>query len=119
MKYIKPTPITDTEFISSTRAENDHAAWSAATTYALAARVISTATHRIYESVQAGNLNHALTDVAWWIDIGPTNRWAMFDTVVGSITSQATPLTVVPALALAVRAVMRNWGLPIRLRRVR
>lgn len=30
-----------------------------------------------------------------WIEVGPTNRWAMFDTAVGSKTSGATPLTAV------------------------
>jgi hypothetical protein len=97
MKFLKPTQISDALLISSTRAENDYTAWASGTTYALAAKCISTTTHRIYESVQAGNLNHAVTDTVWWLDIGPTNRWAMFDQKVGTITSQATPLTVVLA----------------------
>ncbi len=97
MKFLKPTTLTTAMLISSTRAENDYTAWSAATTYALAQRCIDTTTHRIYESVQATNLNHAVTLTAWWIDVGPTNRWAMFDQAVGSVTSQATPLTVVIA----------------------
>lgn len=97
MQFLKPTPITDAQFVSSTRAENDYAAWSNATTYAEGDRVISTTTHRIYQSVQAGNLNHnpAADDGTWWIDAGPTNRWAMFDSAIGTLTSQATPLTVV------------------------
>jgi hypothetical protein len=97
MQFLKPTPITDAQFVSSTRAENDHAAWSNATTYAEGDRVILTSTHRIYYSVQAGNLNHnpATDDGTWWLDIGPTNRWAMFDNALGTVTAQATPLTVV------------------------
>lgn len=99
MKFINPVAITDAMLISSTRAENDYTAWASGATYALAARVISTTTHRIYESVQAGNLNHNPTtdDGSWWIDVGPTNRWAMFDQTVGTVTAQATPLTVVLA----------------------
>ncbi|MCX7177721.1 MAG: hypothetical protein NTX56_02800 [Proteobacteria bacterium] len=97
MKFIDPVTITDAILISSTRAETDHAAYNSGTTYTLAAHCISTTTHRIYESMQAGNLNHNPTtdDGTWWIDIGPTNRWAMFDQKAGSVTSQATPLTVV------------------------
>jgi len=98
LKFITPVAINDATLISSTRAENDYAAWAVGTTYALGARVIKASTHRIYESVQAGNLGHdPATDTsgAWWVDVGPTNRWAMFDKTVGSITSQATPLTVV------------------------
>lgn len=98
MRLLRPVTITDALLISSTAPETDYAAWSAATTYALGNRVIKTSTHRIYESVQGSNLNHdpaADTTSTWWLDIGPTNRWAMFDQAVGSQTSQATPLTVV------------------------
>jgi len=95
MKFITPTPVTNSVFVSSTRAENDHAAYNVATTYAEGNRVISTTTHRIYESVQSANTGNSLTDIAWWVDIGPTNRWAMFDAVIGTVTAQATPLTVV------------------------
>lgn len=97
MNFIDPISIADAVLVSSTRAENDYSAWSSGTTYAAGGHCISTTTHRIYESMQAGNINHAPTtdDGTWWIDIGPTNRWAMFDSAVGSITSQATPLTVV------------------------
>lgn len=97
LKFLTPVAIGDAQFVSSTRAEDDYAAWSSATTYAAGARVIKTSTHRIYESVQGNNLNHdPATDTSgWWVDIGPTNRWAMLDRVVGTITCQASPLTVV------------------------
>ncbi len=96
MKVITPTPITDALFTSSTAAETDYAAYAAGTTYALGAKVIRTSTHRIYESLQAGNVGHTPeTSPTWWLDIGPTNRWAMFDTVIGTKTTLASPLTVV------------------------
>lgn len=97
MKFIKPTTIDNTVLISSNRAEDDYAAWASATTYGLGDHAISTALHRIYESVQAANLNHdpaGTAAAAWWLDIGPTNRWAMFDDVVGTVTERITPLTV-------------------------
>ena len=96
MKFIRPVAISNSKFVSSTVPETDYAAWSGATTYALADRVISTTTHRIYESVQAGNLNqNPTTDTGtWWIDIGPTNRWAMLDTSIGTATTAAAPWTM-------------------------
>lgn len=97
-KFLNPVPITDSILVSSTRAETDYSAWSGGATYAAGDKVIKTSTHRIYQSAQGSNTNHdPATDTTgtWWTDIGPTNRWAMFDESVGSVTSQATPLTVV------------------------
>lgn len=68
----------------------DPAAYNAATTYALAARVHVASVHKIYESVQAGNVGHdPTTDTTntWWVEVGATNRWRMFD---GKNTSQTT-----------------------------
>ena len=83
MQFIKPVSISDATLISSTIAETDYSAWSSGTTYALGDKVILTSTHRVYESLQAANTNHNPTEAAstWWLDIGPTNRWAMFDDV--------------------------------------
>ncbi len=96
MKFIEPVTLADAALISSTIDETEHAAWAAGTTYAAAARVI--AGHRIYESVQADNLGHdPATDATatWWVDVGPTNRWAMFDASVGTVSQIAGTLTVV------------------------
>lgn len=98
MKVITPTPITDALFASSTAPETDHAAYNAGTTYALGDRCIRTSTHRIYESLVAGNIgNTPETSPVQWLDVAPTNRWAMFDSVVGTVTTLASPLTVVLA----------------------
>lgn len=93
MRLLRPTAINDAALISSNVPETV-ATWSSATTYALGAQVRNDATHRIFESVQAGNLNHELDDPAWWTDIGPTNRWAMFDQAVGTQTMGATGIDV-------------------------
>lgn len=103
LSVLKPVSIIDAMLISSTAPETDYTAWSAATTYALAQRCISVTTHRIYESAQGGNLNRDPTNInnrvgtttLWWIDAGPTNKWAMFDSVVSTQTIIASPLTVV------------------------
>lgn len=102
LSLMKPVVITDAMFTSSTAAETDYAAYNAATTYAVGNRCISTTTHRIYESLVAGNLNHDPTNIdnrigltPFWLDVSATNKWKMFDDQVASQTTVATPLTVV------------------------
>ena len=179
MKFVKPTPITDSLFVSSTKAETDYTAWSATTIYAAGDWcMLTTGYHRVYQALIGKKSTvtmtiaspcvvswtaHGLTDgtaivftttgalptgltagttyyvkspatdtfnVALtsggaaintsgtqsgthtcglasnynkapnsnsltWLDSGPTGRWAMFDGTVGTVTSQATPLTVV------------------------
>ena len=100
MKIIRPVVVDDYVLDVSNITENDYAAYSGATTYALGDRVISTATHRIYESLQSANTNNALpvspeTITEWWQDIGATNRWKMFDGVVESQSSNADSIQVV------------------------
>jgi len=85
-------------------------AWSGATTYAAGDTVSSAAYHRVYESLQAGNLNHAVpvppeTENSYWIDIGPTNKWAMLDLSRNTQTVIASPLTVEVAPGERINAV--------------
>lgn len=97
MKIIRPTTITDAMLTSSTVTEADHAAYSAATTYALGDRVIvTTGDHRIYESLQAGNVGHTpSTSPTWWLPISATNRWKAFDTKLADQTSNTTSINYV------------------------
>jgi hypothetical protein len=101
MRVIKPITITDALFTSSTVPETDYAAWNAATSYTLGARVIRTTTHRVYVCLIAGvdavtpEASCLLTSSPRWLDYGPTNRWAMFDGQVSTATAIASPLTVV------------------------
>jgi hypothetical protein len=81
-------------------------------TYALGDRVLyldgTIPAYLIYESAQASNTGHALTDPAWWTFVSYGNQWKMFDTVsnsqtislTGSIVAQffATPLANTVAL---------------------
>lgn len=102
MKIIRPVAVTDAILTSSSIAENDHAAYNGATTYADGDRVISVTTHRIYESLAGSNLGNALpvspeTETAWWLDVGATNRWKMFDSGVATQSSAANIITVVLA----------------------
>lgn len=98
MKVIPPITITSALLTSSTAAEPGpgETAWNAATSYALATRVIRTTTHRIYEAVATGVHAGLPEDTpSRWLDVGPTNRYAMFDLERNSATSVASPLTVV------------------------
>ena len=94
MRLIRPTTLTDAMLTSSTAPETDYTAWSSATAYAVGARVILTATHRRYEALAASTNVSPSTDPTKWLDLGPTNRWAMFDARVGTATSRAASLQV-------------------------
>lgn len=96
MSIIKPNVLTDAGLTSSTAAETDHPEWVAATNYAAGDKVIRVSTHRIYERLIAGTTATAPeADFVNWLDIAPTNKWAMFDDVVGTITTVTGNLTVV------------------------
>lgn len=96
MSIIKPNVLTDAGLSSSTAPETDFAAWNAATAYLVGDKVIRTSTHRIYQRLIAGTTATAPElDATNWLDIAPTNRWAMFDSAVGTVTTVVGDLTVV------------------------
>lgn len=104
MKVLAPLTVTAAMLTSSTLAETEYAAWSSATTYALADRRIYS--HRIYESLQATNLNHQPdTSPTWWVDVGPTNRWAMFDGAVSTASADTTDIEVTLTPGAVLNAV--------------
>ncbi|WP_027864257.1 hypothetical protein [Massilia alkalitolerans] len=101
LSVLVPVEVDNTTLISSTVPEADYAAWAAGTAYVKDAFCISPATHRIYQCMTPHTgknpddvTNRAGTTV-YWLDIGPTNRWAMFDEEVSTQTVAASPLTVV------------------------
>ena len=81
-------------FVSSNVPETDHAAYSAGTSYAVAARVIDPVNHLIYESKVASNLGNALTDTTKWLLIGATNRWKMLDSYNNTQTANADSIVL-------------------------
>lgn len=138
-------PVTPT-LVSSTVPEPDagEAVYNAGTTYGLGATVISTTTHRVFESLQAGNTGNALpvppeTETDWWVEVGVTNRWASLDSARNTQSVGASPLVVVVEPGARINSVacmgmeadtlrieMINGGLVVydksfdlRLRRVR
>ncbi len=102
LSLMKPATMADAILTSSTAAETDYTAYNSGTTYALGGRCISTTTHRVYESLIAGNvgndptlIDNRIGTTPKWSDVSATNRWKMFDDQVASQTSVASPLTVV------------------------
>lgn len=101
MKVIPPVTLTDSSLISSTVAEDDYPAWSAATAYVKGDRVIRTQTHKVYEALTAStnkvpenNLVSVDETPAPWLDLGRTNRWRMLTADANYQTSGASPLIV-------------------------
>ncbi len=94
MDIIKPITVTDSVLTSTNIAENDYAEWAVGTTYNTGDKVISTTTHRIYESVIDSNLGNDPTtdDGTNWLNIGATNRWKAFDQYISDPVSNTTSI---------------------------
>lgn len=93
LRIVQPLPVTDSVLVFSNVPESTYPAWSSATTYALGARVHLASTHKVYESAAAGNLNNDPTTSPQWIEVGPTNRWALFDRSNSTQTANASGFT--------------------------
>lgn len=106
MKIIEPLTVTDAILTASNIVENDHAEYVAGTTYVAGSRVIILSTHKIYESLQAANTgNDPATEPTWWLDVGATNRWQMFDESVGSQSSNADSIELTFAAVGRVNSI--------------
>ncbi|APZ98074.1 hypothetical protein BWQ93_05955 [Sphingopyxis sp. QXT-31] len=108
---VQPVDIGEAELVASDVAEDDYAAWSAGNVYTAGARVLRAPSHRIYESAADGNTGNDPTGASGlWIDVGPTNRWAMFDQALGTSTARddgfAVTLAAGPIEAVALLDVV-------------
>jgi len=113
LKVVKPVAMTTAMLVSSDVPENDYAAWSSGTTYTAGARVILTSTHKVYESLQSSNTNHdPVTALTWWVEVGPTNRWKVFDTSNSTQTTQADTISyrITPGLVVNNVSVLNMTG---------
>jgi len=106
MIVITPLGITSSNLTSSTIPEPDagETAWDSGTTYAIGDEVYLASTHKRYRSKVADNLNHDPADdiqgdednpPQYWVEIGPTNQFAMFDLLRNTQSVTDSPLTVV------------------------
>jgi len=119
IRILTPVTITDARLISSSVAEDDYSAWAAATAYVVGNRVIRTSVHKVYQRLVAGTTATAPElDTVNWIEVGPTNRWKMFDGVNNSATTSSTTLSVVlaPGSLIAGIAALGVVGKSIRFR---
>jgi hypothetical protein len=100
MRIITPQPITEANLTSSNVPETDYPLWSAGT-YTLGTRRIYA--HKIYEVIVASTTSQpdvgAVAAPPQWLDLGATNRYKMFDSVISTQTSQTGTIvvTVLPA----------------------
>lgn len=72
--------------------------WLSGAAYALGERRIRKTTHRLYECVKPVPQGRAVlpeADADYWLDAGPTARWAAFDTEVSTQGRIVAPLTYV------------------------
>jgi hypothetical protein len=99
MKIVPPFVIDDSRFFSSNIPEPDPAfgeiAWTPNTAYTTGTRRIRTTTHRIYQALT--NIANTVStppenDPLNWVDVGPTNRFAMFD--YDRNTASSRPLSI-------------------------
>lgn len=92
MKVIRPIEITPAKILSSSATEI-YSAWNSATTYVDGDKVLYN--NRIYESLLDSNIDKQPdTDPTSWLDIAPSNKTAMFDSVVNTQTTATASLTV-------------------------
>jgi hypothetical protein len=104
VRIIRPAAITDAALVATSVPEVTPE-WAIGNTYGKGARVQDKVAHREYESQQANNTGHALSDVAWWVDIGATNPWRMFDQTSSSQTVVGDELLVDVKIADRVNAI--------------
>jgi hypothetical protein len=103
---LRPFDMTDALLAASSVPENDAPVWGAGIAYALGGRVIRAGSHRVFESLTAGNVGHdPLASPAQWLDVGPTNRWSMFDEALGTLTTAAGGTIVMTFDSNAAEAV--------------
>ena len=104
MRVVKPQEVNDATLSSSTIPEPDIAfgevLWVAGA-YAIGDQVIKTTTHRVYECVVATSdepegvpLQGINANPPTWVDVAPTNKWAMFD----GVNSTQSMETVAPLI---------------------
>jgi hypothetical protein len=94
MKVIKPITITQDMLVSTTATESV-AAWSASTSYTVGQKALRTTTQRIYQRIIAGTTSTVPElDLTNWVDIAPSNTFAMFDGERSTQTSAALNLQV-------------------------
>lgn len=79
LQIVQSLPVSDSVLLGTDVAESIYPAWSSVATYNIGDRVHLVSTHKVYESVADANVNNNPATAVQWSEVGPTNRWAMFD----------------------------------------
>ncbi len=97
MRFIRPTEVTPAKLVSSNVPETDYPEWVAGTN-TVGVRKIIAAQHKVYEVLASTTTDSPLVGIAanppTWMEIGYTNKWRMFDEVVGTVTSMPSTVSV-------------------------
>lgn len=112
---IAPNKVTEAVMLSNSVAEPaaGETVWNASTNYTAGTYVIRTQTHKKYKALVGGvdstppeNALIATSTVpAKWLEVGSTNRWAAFDSTIGSQTIDASGTLTIELLAEAVEGI--------------
>ena len=92
MKVTIPVEVTPDVLVSTNVADEALPAWSASVAYAVGRQVILD--RRIWEAVQASTGKRPPDSPEYWLDVGATNSWSMFDGKVGRQSTRPTPIVV-------------------------
>jgi hypothetical protein len=106
---VVPIEITDPGALTSTNVDDsaDPDPYDVGDTYAVEEQ--ATAGDAVYQSVQAGNIGHAVTDSSWWVRVGVINKLRMFDRKVGAQTENPDSIEVeITASAVVDVVSLRN-----------
>ena len=92
MIIVTPTQITPAKFVSSTAAISTRANWSNVTAYVTGNEVY----YNFKDWIALASSTNVTpgTDEAKWLEIGASNRYAMFDGVINNVTTATTTLDV-------------------------
>lgn len=121
MSVVKPVTFTESMLVSSTAAE-PYPAWVSGTSYAKDAIVhhADTGTGDVREWQSLINTNTtepSYSAKTTWLDVGPSNRFAMFDSLISTQTNATGPLVVefAPGDVISSLALINLLGESVRI----
>lgn len=104
MKVVPPVEIAPAAMISNNVPETDNTLWLVGTAYKVGDKVMLN--HRNYEALVAHTGRNPETDTVSppaWLDLGPTNRWKMFNKRAGNTWTPGTFTSNPESIDLTVR----------------
>lgn len=95
MNILRPIAVTDSMVVSSLPSiEDSTPAWVSGTAYTVGQEVHRVSTHRVYRcAADTSGTTPPELAITNWVDVRPTNRWALFDYYTSTKTSWDTGLS--------------------------